>query len=129
VIDLVPAIDLFDHYIEIQKATSSEIQWAMHAAMQPWRKEKDQKDVFDAAKKMATLGDNIREENTSVYERVPDEARVRMIGCGISTQGNEWTSLFPEQIQWLGEQGVTVDQAVQQHREWIDEMMESDFWE
>lgn len=103
------AIEVFDHVLKIKQREAYEKSWLLRIAVQPNCDAKGQKEGFAAAQEIGNVGK--RAVRKSAFDVVDHDARVRMIGFDWQSGGEAWARRYPQKVEWLKSQGITLDEA------------------
>lgn len=57
--------------------------------------------------------------SASLYQQFDRETRIRMLGSCLYVK-HGWGDIYPREMQWLAEQGVTPGEAVSAYQQWMD---------
>lgn len=114
---------LLDHIAEVLRWEAEQRQWALAAAAHTWWGKPEQRKLWATARQGANAG----RRRKSVYEVVPERERIGLIGSALAATGGAWAATHRKQMDWLASIGVTPEEAVRQHREWLDRQM-ADPW-
>ena len=111
------------HVAEILRWESDRKQWKLAAASHVWWGKAEQRKLWSKARQGSYAG----KKRKSVYEAVPTEERIGLIGSALSATGGAWAATHRRQMEWLRSVGVTPEEAVRRHREWLQKQV-SDPW-
>lgn len=107
------------HVAEVLRWESDQRQWALSTAAHVWWGKSEQQRLWRTARQGSGAG----KKRKSVYEAVPDDVRVRMIGNALAVTAGRWALTHQRQMRWLADHGVTPAEAVRRHDEWLAERM------
>jgi len=114
-IGATPAVVILCHLAEVIRWDSDRRQWALVAASHVWWGKAEQRKIWAKARQ----GSNAGRKRKSVYDAVPTEERIGLIGSALSATGGRWAATHTRQMAWLKSQGITPEEAVRRHREWL----------
>jgi hypothetical protein len=110
-----PADEVLAHIVHTRRALSEERLFALHAAAYPETDPAAQRRLYAATQAIADFG----RPRVSAYERVSDSERILMIGGDATAAPEAFPRAHPEQIRWLTVQGITLEEAIRRHDEWL----------
>ncbi|TXH42573.1 MAG: hypothetical protein E6Q97_35570 [Desulfurellales bacterium] len=111
------------HVAEVLRWESDRKQWELAAASHVWWGKAEQRKLWARARQ----GSHAGRKRKSVYDAVPTEERIGLIGSALSATKGAWAATHRRQMEWLRSQGVTPEEAVRRHREWLQKQV-ADPW-
>lgn len=82
--------------------------------------------VMDRILKVGDYGDS---REPIALERYPDQIRLELIGQNCQIHGRDWMRRNAEELEWLKEQGSSVERAITAYRGKLDALQEDRFFE
>ena len=64
----------------------------------------------------------------SALEMVDRNTRIEMIGSNLKLHGDRWARRHQQHVAWLDTIGVTRQDAIDRHNEWLSKTMSDPFW-
>ena len=123
-VKLCPAMEFFAFIQHSWRQESYDKKWALLIEGHHWRDAHQQRKIFGLAER---IGESHKTER-SIYETDDPEARIALIGSALSATHGTWAATHGRHVQWMESQGVTQEEAVRRHREWLSDEMHNPFW-
>lgn len=114
--------DVLDFAQLIRFRVLADRQWDLAASSYPRMDERGRKETLAGIKREAYP------RAKSVFELVPDDVRVQMIGLEMRLHGQPWADSHPDHIAWLHRNGYTVEEAIEIEQNAHQWAFEDDFF-
>jgi hypothetical protein len=106
---------------QCRQQLSVDLTWQINTQSYAWMDEKGQKKTLQTIKRMGERAS----DRKSVYDTVPEAVKIRMIGGAIAVRGQKWVKKHPRLVNDLAMLGVSQEEAVRRHSEWLAEQRKS----
>jgi hypothetical protein len=106
---------------QVRQQLAVDLNWQLQTQSFVWMDKDDKRKLVQTIKR---LGERASDRK-SVYDTVPEAVKIRMIGGAIAVRGQKWIKKHPRLVNELAMLGVSQDEAVRRHSEWLAEQRKS----
>ena len=99
------------------RAEANERSWQVRAAAFPHSDKQGQQTIISALNALSAIG----KTRSKGWQMVDTKQAIDVIGLDIKIHGTEWLDKHPEAKQFLAEQGISPESAVELHNQWQQE--------
>lgn len=126
-LDPLPYLDVFAHIGEARRREAAKYTWQINIAALP-HAQSPRKAHSQLKQQLRQLEINPFDDRPSVYDTVDDATRVLMLGSAIAVMGDDWLGRHPMQASWIRGQGLSPQECVRRHAEWLGQQRAAVAW-